>query len=321
MCCQFHKKPQRSGTLMPKSLEDQTTPTFFAEMPSDFSLYKSVLPPLSPSSFFLPPLSLISHTQLFITSSHSQSSPKLSMFSYLISKIFGTSFRRAEATATSCLTPTSCLSPPTPTPPTPTPPPSLPTPLYPPLPQLSTDSTEYSESEDLKFSSRTTEYSDLMKNIPRLIPTKVENANYADKFDSRIITTVSAVSSKKGCLVEKGKARKRKNVVFDLSANTLHKYNWSTLGHDDFPERLTEEEKYLCMVQYRPAILYRYPNSHPRCWRGYLGRVEYSYLSYEENANEDKRRRIEARARKLMWSFLAILVSFPALVVICLLNS
>jgi len=231
------------------------------------------------------------------------------MFSYLISKIFGTSFWRAEATATLPLSPKPSLSPPTP--------------LYPLLPQLPTDSTEYSESEHLlSFSPNKTEYSDLVKKIPCLIPTKVENANYADTFDPRIITTISAVSSRKGCLVEKGKERKRKNVRFDLSANTLHKYDWSTLGHDDFPERLTEEQKYLCMVRYRPAIMYRYPDLPLRSWRGGLGRVEYSHLCYEEEmAKEEKRREIEARAKALMWSSLAMLASCSALLVICLLNS
>lgn len=240
------------------------------------------------------------------------------MFSYLISKVFGTSSRRAGATATSCHALKSCLSPPPPPPSH-----SLPTPSSPPFPKLPTDSTEYSESEDLlKSSPKTTDYSDLVKNIPCLIPTKVENANYADTFDSRIITTVSAVSSKRGILVEKGKARKRKNVRFDLSANTLHKYDWSTLGHENFPERLTDEEKYACMLQYRPAILHRYPNCPPEEWVGYLGRVEYSYLSYEEErAKEIRQRDIEANARILTWCTFGMLASCSALMVICLLNS
>ncbi|KAG0638861.1 hypothetical protein HOY80DRAFT_1001443 [Tuber brumale] len=135
-------------------------------------------------------------------------------------------------------------------------------------------------------------------------------------FDLRIISTVSAVSTKQEPAIKRERNGKTKKVHFDLSANTLHKYDWSTLGHDNFPERLTRDERYLCMLKYKDAIIQRFPELAHGGWSHHIGRFEYSYLIYEEEKeNMMRKRRAEALAEILMWSSLIILASCSALLI------
>ncbi|RPA96527.1 hypothetical protein L873DRAFT_1845305 [Choiromyces venosus 120613-1] len=214
------------------------------------------------------------------------------MFSYLFSKLFSMSSpRRVEAIANSSPSPSSIAAPPPPT--------TLP--LCSTLQKISAYSTEYSESVSppFKYMPELTEYSSSVHNTPLSFPTKVENANYTDMFDSQIITTVSVVSSRKQGINEK-KQKWKKSVHFDLSATTLHKYDRSTLGHNDFPETLTEKEKYASMAKYKDDICCTLPKEDCPYWKGYVGNAEYAFLCRkEEIENEKKQKQVEDLAHSL----------------------
>ncbi|RPA96562.1 hypothetical protein L873DRAFT_1811176 [Choiromyces venosus 120613-1] len=236
------------------------------------------------------------------------------MLSYLFSKVFGMSSpRHAKAIATSSLPPSSIVIPP-----------SSARPLRCALRKTSAYSTGYSESVSLppKCMPKPTEYSDLVHSTPPCfsIPTKVENANYADTFDSRIITTMSAVSGRKQGENEK-KRKWEKSVHFDLSANTLHKYDWSTLGHDDFPETLTEREKYASMAKYKDDICRTLPKEEHPYWKGYVGKIEYAFLCRkEEMENAKKQKQVVDLAHSFQGSSASMLTTCSVLLVICFLN-
>ncbi|RPB01572.1 hypothetical protein L873DRAFT_1788233 [Choiromyces venosus 120613-1] len=104
-------------------------------------------------------------------------------------------------------------------------------------------------------------------NTPHLsIPNKVENTNYADSFDSRIITTV--FGRKQGT---KDRKRKwKKSVRFHLFHNTLHRYDWWTLGHDDFLETLAQKGKCASMEKYKNVICHTLPKEACPCRKGDL---------------------------------------------------
>ncbi|RPA96558.1 hypothetical protein L873DRAFT_1217020 [Choiromyces venosus 120613-1] len=163
-----------------------------------------------------------------------------------------------------------------------------------------------------------TEYSSLVHNTPCLsITKKVENANYTDIFDSQIITTV--FGRKQGSRNRKGEWKK-KSVHFNLSANTLHKYDWSTLGHDDFPEILTEKEKYASMAKYKDIICRTLPKEDCPYWKEYIGSIEYAFLCCkEEMENAEQQKRVEDLVDTPRCSFTSIL-TYPVLLVTSFLN-